>query len=59
VYDAPDFSVRSLKAQMKKLVEMDIPLIRRRLPIQEAIDRYTAVANGTLGIRTACRSRYT
>ena len=43
VYDAPDFSVRSLKAQMKKLVEMDIPLIRRRLPIQEAIDRYTAM----------------
>ncbi len=40
VYSAPDFSVRSLKAEMKRLVELDIPLIRQRLTTQEAIDRY-------------------
>ncbi len=40
VYGAPDFSVRSLKAEMKRLVELDIPLIRQRLTTQEAIDRY-------------------
>ncbi len=42
VYGAPDFSVRKLKAEMKALVEMDIPLIRQRLTTQEAIARYQA-----------------
>ena len=36
----PDFSAAALKAQVAKLVEQDIPLIRRRVPLQEAIDRY-------------------
>ncbi len=40
VYGAPDFSVRSLKAEMKRLVALDIPLIRQRLTTQEAIRRY-------------------
>ncbi len=42
VCDAPDFSVRSLKAEMKRLVEMDIPLVRQRLTTREAIARYLA-----------------
>lgn len=40
VYNCPDFSVRQLKAEMKKLVEMDIPLCRQRLTTEEAIRRY-------------------
>ena len=42
VYGAPDFSVRSLKAEMKRLVADNIPLVRQRLTTQEAIDRYVA-----------------
>ncbi len=42
VYNAPEFSVRSLKAEMKRLVEMDIPLVRQRLSTQDAIARYLA-----------------
>ena len=40
VHQCPEFSVRSLKAEMKRLVEMDIPLVRQRLTTQEAIARY-------------------
>lgn len=40
VYNCPDFSVRQLKAEMKNLVEMDIPLCRQRLTTEEAIRRY-------------------
>ena len=43
VHNCEDFSVRSLKAEMKRLVEMDIPLIRQRLTTQEAIIRYQRV----------------
>ena len=42
VNNAPDFSVRALKAQVQQLVDMDIPLIRRRLTTREAIDHYLA-----------------
>ena len=42
VEDAPDFSVRALKAEIRDIVDMDIPLIRQRLTTQEAIDRYIA-----------------
>ena len=42
VFDCPEFSVRSLKAEVKKLVEMDIPLVRQRFTTQEAIARYQA-----------------
>ena len=42
VKDARDFSVTKLKDRMKELVEQDIPLIRRRVPLEEAISRYTA-----------------
>jgi len=37
-----DFSVEKLRQRMKELVQQDIPLIRRRVPLQEAIDRYRA-----------------
>ncbi len=40
VENAEDFSVRSLKAQMRRLVELNIPLIRRRLNLQEAVARF-------------------
>lgn len=42
VSDAEDFSVRELKAEIRRIVEMDIPLIRQRLTTQEAIQRYLA-----------------
>ena len=40
VRDARDFSASRLKAQVSRLVEEDIPLIRRRVPLQMAIDRF-------------------
>ncbi len=42
VSDCNDFSVRRLKAEMHKLVEMDIPLCRQRLTTAEAIARFRA-----------------
>ena len=42
VKDVRDFSVTRLKERMKELVAQDIPLIRRRVPLEEAISRYTA-----------------
>lgn len=42
VDDAEDFSVRALKAEIQRIVDLDIPLIRQRLTTQEAIDRYIA-----------------
>ncbi len=42
VQNARDFSVTKLKERMGELVEQDIPLIRRRVPLEEAIRRYTA-----------------
>ena len=41
VTGALDFSARQLKEQIALLVAQDIPLIRRRVPLQEAIDRYS------------------
>jgi len=40
VLDAPGFSVSSLKEQVNKLIEQDIPLIRRRVPLKLARERY-------------------
>ena len=40
VSGAEDFSVARLKAQIAAIVARDIPLIRRRVSRQEAIDRY-------------------
>lgn len=40
VSGAANFSVDALKAQVHRLVEQDIPLIRRRVPLKEAIERY-------------------
>ena len=41
VDNCPEFSVRSLKIEVNRLVQMDIPLIRQRMTTQEAIARYT------------------
>ena len=40
VEDAADFSASMLKARMLELVEQDIPLHRRRVPLAEAVERY-------------------
>lgn len=42
VSNCPDFSVRQLKAEIAKLVEMDIPLIRQRFSTEDAIARFKA-----------------
>lgn len=41
VRGAEDFSAAVLKAQVEQLVQRDIPLVRRRVPLQTAIDRFT------------------
>ena len=41
VRDASEFSAAALKTQVEKLVQQDIPLVRRRVPLQTAIDRFT------------------
>ena len=40
VKDAKDFSARVLKKKIRALVAENIPLIRRRVPLQKAKDRY-------------------
>ena len=40
VSGASDFSCDVLRQKMKELVQQDIPLIRRRVPLQAAIDRF-------------------
>ena len=42
VSQAENFSVRALKAEIRRIVDMDIPLVRQRLSTQEAIERYLA-----------------
>ena len=42
VTGAEDFSVRKLKAEVAKIVAEDIPLIRRRVHTQDAIDHFAA-----------------
>ena len=40
VKDTEDFSASRLKGRMEALVKMDIPLIRRRIPLEEAVAQY-------------------
>ena len=40
VKDCPDFSVDALKEGLSSLIKEDFPLIRRRVPLQDAISRY-------------------
>ena len=42
VSQAENFSVRALKAEIRHIVDLDIPLIRQRLSTQEAVERYLA-----------------
>ena len=42
VRNAPDFTAEKLKQQVRRLVEQDIPLIRRRVSLQEAVEHFTA-----------------
>ena len=46
VMDCDDFSTEKLRRQMQDLVAQNIPLIRRRVPLQQAIERYCT--NGQL-----------
>lgn len=41
VDEAEDFSVTALKAQVQKIISQEIPLIRRRISLEEAVERYT------------------
>ena len=41
VEKAADFSVSALKARVERIVAEDIPLIRRRVSLESALDRYT------------------
>ena len=41
VNGAPEFSADDLASEVHKIVKEDIPLLRRRIPIDEAIKRYT------------------
>ena len=41
--DVDGFDLRVLKAEMERLVQLDIPLIRRRVSLQNAIQQYVAV----------------
>ena len=43
VPDVDGFDLRVLKAEMERLVQLDIPLIRRRVSLQNAIKHYVAV----------------
>lgn len=40
VRGVPDFSVSRLKQRLKEIVHESIPLIRRRVPLKDAIDRF-------------------
>ena len=40
VSGAPDFSAEKLKEGVEKIVREGIPLIRRRVPLQDAVDRF-------------------
>ena len=40
VSGAADFSAGTLKERMNQLVRQDIPLIRRRVPLSQAVDRF-------------------
>ena len=42
VEGAPDFSVAKLKQRVLKLVQEDIPLLRRRVPLQDAMEHFHA-----------------
>lgn len=42
VMGSPDFSVERLTTRMRELVAQNIPLIRRRVPLTEAVERYHA-----------------
>lgn len=41
VNGAPEFSADELATEIRKVVEEDIPLLRRRIPIDEAVAHYT------------------
>lgn len=42
IMDIPDFDTAALKGRVCELVREDFPFIRRRVPLQAAIHRYTA-----------------
>ena len=42
VTGAPDFSASALKQRIRELIDADIPLLRRRVTVDQAIRQYTA-----------------
>jgi len=43
------FSTTALKKRMKRLIDEDFPLIRRRVPLEEAVARYTSQGQADKG----------
>ena len=41
VQEAADFSVTALKDRVKRIISQEIPLLRKRISLAEAVDRYT------------------
>ena len=42
VQDAENFSVKALKERVQQIISREIPLIRRRISLEEAVARYTS-----------------
>lgn len=40
IMDAKDFSAEALKGRIRELVQEDFPLIRRRVPLDQAVERF-------------------
>ena len=53
---AEDFDLDKLKAEIKRLVDLDIPLIRRRVTTQAAIERFEAVGKTDKARLLRCRT---
>ena len=56
VTDAPDFSAQQLKEEVKKIVSMDIPLLRKRITTAEAVEMFRASGQLDKARLLACRS---
>ena len=56
VFDAEDFSAEQLKAHVARLVAQDIPLLRRRVSLETAIEHYNACGQDDKGRLLAWRS---
>lgn len=54
---SPEFSAVALKEEVKRLVDMDIPLLRRRVATQDAIERYLTQGQQDKAKLLSCREQ--